>query len=143
MTRSPPLSLFPDAVRVRHPWCISGDHHTFVLRMDLVPHHLQALCAFPLHLTSGTARTFTVSQDLFSSTSITPFFTVCAALMMTSQYVSAITRIDFWQVIAVIVSYAFLFTIILWMSARSVGCQSTLLITDAIPWSLLVSKGTV
>jgi len=42
----PLLSPLPDAVRVRLPTHIDGDHNYFVLNMNLVPHHLLALSAF-------------------------------------------------------------------------------------------------
>jgi len=41
----PPLPPVPDAVRIRQSSHLVRDHHSSMLRMDLSPHLLQALCA--------------------------------------------------------------------------------------------------
>jgi len=42
----PTISPLPDSVRVCQPLHLDGDHHSFILSMDVVPHLLPALCGF-------------------------------------------------------------------------------------------------
>ena len=74
---------------------------------------------FPIYGTRGTAWIFGHSQDLLSSTSMTHFLTVLAAVMMMSPYHGPISAVAFWCVIAVIAPLAFLlaFLILMWAGA--------------------------
>jgi len=68
--------------------------------------------------------------------------TMRAAVMMTSQYLSAIAAVAFWLVIAVIVTLEVLFGFMIRMWAGAFWWNSPLLIADAISWSILVGGGT-
>jgi len=96
---------------------------------------------FPRYCTRATASIFSLSQDSFPLTSTTPLLTVLAALMMMTWYQRAISAVAFWWVIAVIVPLAFLVAFMILMWAGACSWKSTLLIADAISWSILLGAG--
>jgi len=97
----------------------------------------------PIYHMSRTAWIFSLSQDSSSSTSMTPWTTVRAMVMMTSQDNSAVATIAFWWVTAGIVPLAVLFAFIIRMRAGALCWRSALLIADAISWSILLGGGTL
>jgi len=97
---------------------------------------------FPMYRTRGTAWIFSLSQDSFSSTLMTPLSTVLAAVMMMLRYCRAISALAFWYVIVVIALLAFLLAFMIRMWAGACRWKSALLIADAISWSILLGSGT-
>jgi len=95
-----------------------------------------------MFLMRGTSWTFSLSQVSFSSISITPLSTICAVLIMTSLYASAIAAVVCWWVIAMIALFTFLYVFIIWMWAGAFRWESALLIADAISWSIMFGRGT-
>jgi len=67
----------------------------------------------------STARIFRCPLESFSLTSITPFITVLAALMMISEYSRTITAVAFCWVMPVITRLAFLYTFMIQIWARA------------------------
>jgi len=67
------------------------------------------LVPLPIYLTIGTVWIFSLSQDLFPSTSMTPLSTDLAAPIMVSQYRRAISAVVLLYMTAVIVPLVVLF----------------------------------
>ena len=61
---------------------------------------------FPMYCVRETVWIFSLSQDSFCSTSITPLLTILAAVITMSQYCRAISALAFGWVIAVIAPLA-------------------------------------
>jgi len=97
----------------------------------------------PVYCTRGNEWIFVVSNVSFSSTSMTPFYTVIAAAMMMPRYCRVITVGVFWCVIAVIVPLTFVLALMILMWAVACWSKSVLLMADDISWSILLGSGTL
>ena len=98
---------------------------------------------FPKYHMRPNALIFSLSQDSLSSTSTTPLSTVLAAVMMRSRYCWAISAVAFGCVIALIPPLAchLAFMTLLW--AGAFWWKRTLLIADAISWTIILESGTL
>jgi len=91
----------------------------------------------------GTAWRFSLSQESFSSKSTTPLSSVLPAVMMMSQYCSAISAVALGCVIAVIAPLACVLQCMILMWAGAFCWKSALLIADDISWCIILESGTL
>ena len=98
---------------------------------------------FPMYRTRWTASIYNLSQDIISSTSTTPLWTILAAVMMMSRYWRATSVVTFGCVIAVISPRAVHLAFMILMWAGAFWWKSTLLIAHPISWSIFLESGTL
>jgi len=94
-----------------------------------------------MYLTSWMVWIFSLSQDLFPSTSMIHFSTDLAALRVISRYRRGISPIEFWCMIVFIVPFAFLLAFMIRTCARTCCWNSALMTADAICSSICQGRG--